>query len=228
MDIFNQKLTDNNGILEPEGLMPGEYDKHVLQYDKLVSNKLYNQIVWGNTPADYKDFAKKALESTGETALDIACGPLTFTKEVYAQTTKQLILTDLSEQVLTIARERIEQINPQQKNIIYLRADALNLPITDNSINTVMNFGFLHLTDNPLPLLNEIARILKNGGKAYFTTLCSDRPIAAVTMAVLKLMGHIARPRKAAKTLKFFDSSQLKIDYYMRKGGMLYIVASRK
>jgi len=42
-------------------LKQGEYDKNALKYDKLVSNKLYNQIMWGNSPKDYTNFAKESI-----------------------------------------------------------------------------------------------------------------------------------------------------------------------
>lgn len=55
-------------------------------------------------------------------------------------------------------------------NVTLCRMNALNIPISDNSIDTITANGVLHLISNPEKVIKEIYRVLKPGG--YF--ICMD------------------------------------------------------
>ncbi len=98
-ELFKDNITEiEENILEVEGLHKGEYDAQAVQYDKLISNSLYNKIMWGNVPKDYSDFCKKGLKSNNKgTIADIGCGTLSFTYQAYAKHFKKdLYMCDLS------------------------------------------------------------------------------------------------------------------------------------
>ncbi len=84
---FNDKINETgDGILEVEGLRRGKYDTQAVKYDRLISNSLYNRIMWGNSPGDYAGFCKTGLESNkGGIIADLGCGTLGFTHKVYAR-----------------------------------------------------------------------------------------------------------------------------------------------
>ncbi len=48
--------------------------------------------------------------------------------------------------------------------------NALEIPLTDNSIDTVVANSVLHLISNPEKVISEIYRVLKKGGKF----ICKD------------------------------------------------------
>ena len=222
-------LVNNDGILEVQGLPRGSYDVFFRLYDLLVSNQLFNKIAWGNRKENYTAFAQRALESDQEGYfLDVPCGPVTFTHRLYAQNkTRLVILSDLSERILRFAQRRIFRQNPQAK-VMFFRANALNLPFADSSLQTVLSQGFLHIMEDPRPFLQEVSRVLKPSGMAFFTSLVNDRPISNLVMKILHAMGHIARPRNSQEVLDFFTGTELKIISHERIGGMLYIIARKR
>lgn len=58
--MFKNTITEiEDNFFEVEGLEKGEYDVQAIQYNRLISNSLYNRLMWGNMPKDYSDFCKK-------------------------------------------------------------------------------------------------------------------------------------------------------------------------
>ena len=84
-NLFKDRIAKlHEGIWEVEDLPNGEYDNQAVKYDKLISNALYNRIMWGNSPKDYADFLRENLKNCGEGIIaDIGCGTLSFTSEIY-------------------------------------------------------------------------------------------------------------------------------------------------
>src|SRR4030095_10067052 len=62
------------------------YDRRATVYDLVVSTRLYNFVMWGSSPADYKAFARQAHTScAGGRFLDAACGSMLFTASTYLE-----------------------------------------------------------------------------------------------------------------------------------------------
>jgi len=225
-DLFkNSILKINENFWEVKGLPEGEYDAQAVQYDKLISNGLYNRIMWGNSPQDYTDFCKQGLKNNnGGIIADIGCGTLSFTYKAYSEYhNKDIFLCDLSNEMLNIGKNRIEQINDNNSSIIFLRSDALNMPFKDNTVQTILNFGLLHIFDNPSLLLNEFVRILRPDGQLYLTCLCTDRKLSAKYLKLLYKKGHVAKPLKSTEIRNIIEKSGIKIDTFEIKGGMAYV-----
>ena len=62
IDNFRKIDTDIYSALE--NYTGAAYDSKAVMYEKLVSKKLYNKIIWGTSPEDYKEFAYKAINSS--------------------------------------------------------------------------------------------------------------------------------------------------------------------
>jgi len=228
LKLFKDKVTRlDSGIWEVEGLPGGDYDKQAMQYDKLVSNPLYNRIMWGNSPNDYSRFLSDSLaESDGGIMADIGCGSLSFTAPIYAQMPNQdIILCDYSIEMLKIGKDRLEKTGQLSPSIHFLRADALAMPVKYEAFQTVFCFGILHIFDDPSRLVNECKRMLKAGGKLHITSLCSDRKLSSRYLNFLHKKGHVARPMSSEKILQLITESGLTIEKSIVKGGMTYITA---
>jgi hypothetical protein len=75
----------------PDTSVLHHYDKRAALYDLIVSMRLYNLIMWGSSPRDYADFARRAVNSSREGKfLDAGCGSLLFTSGVYTETNRQI------------------------------------------------------------------------------------------------------------------------------------------
>jgi len=230
-EYFNKEITKlTNGILEVKGLEKGNYDSQAVMYDKLISNGLYNRIMWGNSIKSYSNFCLKGLESNKDgLIIDIACGTLSFTYKAYAKySSKDLFLCDLSEEMLKIGKKRIEDISDNLYSIKFLRSDALNLPFKENSVETVLNFGLFHIFPEPSLLINEISRILKPNGKVFITSLCTDRKISKKYLNLLFKKGHVAKPLHSTEIIKIIKNNGISIVKTEIIGGMAYISGIKK
>ena len=230
-DLFNKQIIKNkNNIFEVEGLEKGEYDKQADLYDKLISNALYNKIMWGNSPKNYSDFCLKGLNNSHNgTVADIGCGTLSFTYKAYAQYCKRdLFLCDLSLEMLKIGKTRIEGICDNRSALTFLRADALNLPFRNNTIQTVLNFGFFHIIENQAELIKEIARVLNPEGQLFISSLCTDRKISARYLNLLQKKGHVADPLHSSEVRSIVEENGIRITDYKITGGMIFITGVKK
>jgi len=224
-ELFTDKILKiENHIYEVKGLQKGEYDSQAVQYDKLISNGLYNKIMWGNSPKDYTDFCKKGLENKNGIITDIGCGTLGFTYKIYAENnTKNLFLCDLSFEMLKIGKDKLESTSKDISEITFLRSDALNMPFKDSIVQTVLSFGMFHIFENPSILIKEIVRILKPDGQLFLSSLCTDRKISRKYLNLLHKKGHVAKPLTSTKIIEIVENNGISIDEKIVKGGMIYI-----
>jgi len=225
-EIFRYKISETNGLIpEVEGLARGDYDAQAVQYDKLISNGLYNRLMWGNSPKNYTDFCRQALKSSKEGIIaDIGCGTLSFTYKAYAEFTgSKIFLCDLSNEMLKQGKKRIEQLNGIKPNIAFLRSDALDMPFKQESIQTIFSFGIFHIFQNPSKLIQEIVRILKPEGQVYLTSLCTDRKFSKKYLHLLYKKGHVAQVLSSSMIKTIIEENGIKITELKVKGGMVYI-----
>ncbi len=68
-------------------------------------------------------------------------------------------MCDLSLEMLKIGKRRIEIKLNDLSNIKFLRADVLDMPFIDKSVQTVMSFGMFHIFENPALFIREMIRI---------------------------------------------------------------------
>ena len=152
-DSFKKIDSDIYSVLE--NYTGSAYNKKAMMYEKLVSNRIYNKIIWGASPEDYKEFANKAINTSNGLIPDAGCGGLIQTSDIYLRTKNQCILSDNSSEMLKIAKERL--MNPSGKlweNIRLLQEDVFNLPFPDKMLDTVCSFGMIHLFDKKKEFVN--------------------------------------------------------------------------
>lgn len=95
--------------------------------------------------------------------LDLACGDGCFTVPCAKNGTK-IIAGDISNNMLTILQDKAKNNKINIENVTLCRMNALEIPIVDNSIDTVVANSVLHLVSNPKKVVSEIHRVLKKGG----------------------------------------------------------------
>ena len=94
--------------------------------------------------------------------LDVATGTGDMAKSIlhYAESGSSLVGVDLSRQMLTLAKKKLEGLNCE-----LLQADAECLPFEDNTFDIIVcNASFHHYT-RPDDVLREMRHVLKAGGK---------------------------------------------------------------
>lgn len=108
---------------------------------------------------------KKVAELIGSgTLLDLACGDGLYTIPLVMQRVKTISM-DISDKMLSLLYKRAEIADIDSSRLLVCRANALNIPLCDCSVDAVMANSVLHLISKPELVLNEIYRVLKAGGK---------------------------------------------------------------
>jgi ubiquinone/menaquinone biosynthesis C-methylase UbiE len=145
-----------------------------------ISTKALSSDLPGETAMHYDQFfgplffepyaievAKRIDPSKVSTVLEIAAGTGRVTRHIRERIapTAKLIASDLSEEMLAIAKNKLSHLD-----IDWQKIDAQQLPFNDNSIDLVVCcFGYMFVPDKPKAFA-EVYRILKSGGQFLFTT----------------------------------------------------------
>jgi ubiquinone/menaquinone biosynthesis C-methylase UbiE len=158
------------------GDSPGVYDSVGAStiYDVIACNRFYNRFMWGYSTKEYITLCEDRLASSSEGwVLDLACGSLAFTSEIYPNyTDRPVVFLDQSLKLLRKGKSRLEKLMGSiAENMFFLHADALQLPFKDNVFNTVISLNLLHCIDDVNTPLKEIKRVLTDDGNSAITTL---------------------------------------------------------
>jgi ubiquinone/menaquinone biosynthesis C-methylase UbiE len=155
----------------PEDVGEADWDSIASSYDRLARTRLYSTLAWGMDPADYTAHAWEALEATDQGGLlDVACGSLTFTEDVYARASRPVALLDRSLEMLRMGRERLAKQRGNSE-LVLLQADGLDLPFRDGAFTTVACHGALHAFEEIGSAVAELHRCLAPGGKLFLVGL---------------------------------------------------------
>jgi SAM-dependent methyltransferase len=109
-----------------------------------------------------------------ERVLDVATGP-GYIAEAFARTAREAIGVDLTDAMLSIARERTQQRGVA--NVSFRIGDAQNLPFEPEEFELVVSRLALHHVQNPMQALREMTRVLRHGGTALIEDIfASEHP----------------------------------------------------
>lgn len=198
------------------------YDRKAVFYDRVVGSRAYNRVVWGTSPAAYREFAAEALAAATGPMLDAGCGSAVFTAGVYRRASRPLVLVDRSVGMLTRASDRLDGVPAA-----FVQADLLDLPFAPESFTTVSCFAMLHVLEDPWPALGALWRQLAPGGQLLASMLVTDRAVGGAYLRVLQRAGEVGPPRTlaefaAAAREAFGDSAVLD-----RTGSMAWLQATK-
>jgi ubiquinone/menaquinone biosynthesis C-methylase UbiE len=204
------------------------YDVKARAYEWLVSQYTYNKVMWGTTPCYYFDFAKQLLEKEAPLRLDVGCGGLSQTAELYAQLKSTAVLLDSSERMLQLGKRLILKQNKRMPaNLLFLQADALHLPFYEEVFDQVMSFGMIHLFNDKAQFIAEALRVLKPKGTFGFSVLTNNRKLSRKYLNLLFEKGEVGKPVSSGEILELFHSLGHAFTYY-RVGSMLFISGSKQ
>lgn len=115
-------------------------------------------------------FANEISKLTGGGVfLDLACGDGCLTVPCAANGTR-IIAGDISNKMLSILQDKAKHNNINLDNVTICRMNALEIPLEDESVDTVVANSVLHLISNPEKVVREIYRVLKKDG----VFICKD------------------------------------------------------
>ena len=120
------------------------------------------------------------LTDLGE-VLELGCGTGYFT-EAIAKNSKQVFATDLSDELLEIARKRLSNI----QRITFQKENCMALTFTSNKFDTVFMANVIHVIESPLKVLQECYRVTKDNGLLVITSFTNHgmRPLEIIKLGL--------------------------------------------
>jgi ABC-2 type transport system ATP-binding protein len=91
--------------------------------------------------------------------IELGCGTGFYTK-VLAVNASHIMATDLSDEMLAVARTQLEDL----QNVTVAKADCEATAFPDGKFDSVFMANLIHVIENPSTTLQEAYRILKDGG----------------------------------------------------------------
>ncbi|MBI2041205.1 MAG: class I SAM-dependent methyltransferase [DPANN group archaeon] len=113
-----------------------------------------------------KKFLRMFEIKSSHKILDVAAGPANFAIELSKQYKAKVIATDLSNEMLILAKQNVRAANAS-KLVKIVKDDAKNMHFKSNSFDFVFCRYTLHQIPNPLLALNEMWRVTKPRGKIF-------------------------------------------------------------
>lgn len=208
------------------GGSPGDYDSIGAStiYDLVACNRFYNRLMWGYSIKEYVTLCENRLASSSEGwVLDLACGSLAFTAEIYANdSNRPVVFLDQSLKLLRKGKSRLEKLMGRiSENMFFLHADALQLPFKDNIFNTVISLNLLHCIDDVNTALKEIKRVLTDGGNSAITTLVKGKRWSNRYLDILAGSGALIS-RNLDELLSSFNDMEMQVTHKIQ-GNLAFI-----
>ncbi len=162
--------------------------------------------------------------------LEFGCGTGS-TAIAHAPLVKHIRATDISANMIEIARRKAEKANIG--NVTFERASIDELSVSDESYDGVLGLSILHLVDSRDDVIAKVYKMLRPGGVFVTSTAClGDR------MKFFKLIGPIGKLLGLMPLVRVFSERQLldsltgagfAIDYRWRpeKAVSVFIVAKK-
>ncbi|MFT3661030.1 MAG: class I SAM-dependent methyltransferase [Gordonia sp. (in: high G+C Gram-positive bacteria)] len=122
----------------------------------------------GSSTLDYDRALRAYLARPGDRRiLDVACGPGNYARDAARGLTGDGAYVGLDFSTAMLAQAESGNRLPR---VTFVRGDAHRLPLRDDSFDTVVCLAALYLIPDPLPVLDEMARVLTPGGELIVFT----------------------------------------------------------
>ena len=147
-------------------------------------------------------------------ALDLACGPGTFTRALAARI-GFVVGLDLTPALLARAMKSVGEVNAAAKTVgVFACGDGTRMPFADGTFNLAICGYSIHHMLHPARVIRELARVVRVGGRVALTDMAardgSDRDLHT----------RIERARDASHTKALFASE---FRMYLETAGMRVI-----
>jgi SAM-dependent methyltransferase len=106
----------------------------------------------------------------GDGVLDVACGPGNFSRAFAKAVGDSGLVVGIDASRTMLERGAADLRRSGLENLMLVRGSALELPFVDDSFDGVCCFAALHLFEEPLDGLDEMARVLTPGGRIALMT----------------------------------------------------------
>lgn len=176
---------------------------------------------------EYETITRAAKLDGSEILLDLACGTGIYARPLARRLARGAVVgLDLSMPMLTHASRRVRMEG--QENLLFIHADAADLPLAERRFDVVNCCGALHLFPDLPRVLGHVTRVLKPGGR--FTIAAFRKRAGALAEHAVRLRRRVTgidafRPDELA--LQFTQAGLGDIECHHAKGIWLIMSATR-
>ncbi len=172
------------------------YDSRAALYDRMVSSDLYLRLAWGARRGTILSFMQAAFGAADGVIVDLTAGSAVDAAQLYCRTRRPVLVVDLSLTMLRKGMSRVQAVlGGLPSNLLFLQADALNLPLQNRCISTLLCHGGFHLLPDLGRVMSEWQRVLNADGSLYITSLVTGRSFGDAYLRLLHRAGEISPPR---------------------------------
>jgi SAM-dependent methyltransferase len=106
----------------------------------------------------------------GDRVLDVACGPGNFSRAFARAVGPDGLVVGIDASETMLSRGVADLERDDARNLALIRGDATSLPFTDGSFDAVCCFAALHLFADPFGAIDDMRRVLGEGGRIAIMT----------------------------------------------------------
>ncbi len=137
-----------------------------------LNNRLHSL---GRDQAWRRKAVRLSVVQSTDAVLDVACGTGDLTLAYAAAGPQRVVGVDFTEQMLDIARHKMQQRAAGSVPVDFQWADAMDLPFADASFDVVsIAFGLRNVAE-PMRALREFRRVLRPGGRVLILEFSEPR-----------------------------------------------------
>lgn len=160
-------------------------------WDKTAESYAESPIADEDTYQKKLELTRKYLTPESE-VFEFGCGTGS-TAILHAPYAKHILATDVSENMLKIARQRAEDAGVE--NITFKQAGIEDFDAGDREFDVVLGLNIIHLCKEPLAVMKKVNNLLKPGGYFIQSTAClsSSMPYIRPVLPLMRLFGKAPR-----------------------------------
>jgi len=170
-------------------------------------------------PYVYSDMIHGYSSSAGKCVLDVGCGN-GYVLSHYAKQGAEVFGVDITQTALDLCKRRFELSGLNGRFQI---TDGDTLTFSDNQFDIVCSMGVLHHIENPRPMVKEMERVLKPGGKVIVMLYFRYSWKAMVIIRLKRLFDRRYRGKSQREALNMNDGDDcpLAVVYSKAQAGEL-------
>lgn len=200
------------------------YDNKAAAYDRMVSSDRYLRLAWGARRSTISRFMERAFASGEGPICDLAAGTSVDAYRIYAGTDRPTFVVDLSLEMLRKGRDRLRaELGALSSHIMFLQADAMNLPFRDNALSAILCHGGFHLLPSLDRIVSEWKRVLDDQGRLFASSLVKERLIGNLYLHALWRLGEVSRPMSAKTVAELIGEGMGKATQVAVEGNFAYV-----
>src|SRR5688572_12943397 len=214
--------------------MKKQIDNRIESERKFWNSKAhsYDKVVTKFFPKVYETILVNLIQDVNQSdkVLEVAVGTGILSIQMSGHVS-HITAIDIAPEMLKIAKEKSERL--QKSNIDFQIGDICSLKFDNKSFDIVVTSNVLHLLHKPELALQEIRRVLRDGGKIITATFCHGENLRSkIFSKIFALLGQKTKSRWSQKTFKeFVESNGFEITKEIYANGIIpltYLVATKK